>query len=233
MGVLDVEGDAARAHAALRAGGVAIVPHTVGYAALGGSTAALMRVFEAKRRDEAKRNAMIGDMAIHREVHECSARGREVVEAITIDHDLPLGCVAPARMDHPLIAALGPAMIPRSTRDGTVVMLMNAGRHHAALCRLSLRDMVPLFGSSANLSMAGTNFSVEDIEPEILAIADVVVDHGLQPFHPYAQSSTLLNVETLEVLRVGSCYEDIAHILRRHFGHALPPRKRAGEEATR
>ena len=225
MPVLNIEGDAARAYAALEGGGVAIVPHTVGYAALGGSPASLMRIFETKRRVESKRNAMIGDLAIHREVHDCTPRGREVVEAITLDYDLPLGCVAPAHLDHPLLAALGPEMIPRSTRNGTVVMLMNAGRHHAALCRRSLKGGVPLFGSSANLSMAGTNFRVEDIEPEILEIADVVVDHGLQPFHPYAQSSTLLNVETLEILRVGSAYEEIAHILRRHFGHELPPRE--------
>ena len=228
MPVLDVEGDAARAYAALEAGGVAIVPHTVGYAALGGSTRALETIFDTKRRGASKLNAMIGDMAIHREVHDCSPRAREVVEAIALDHDLPLGCIAPARMDHPLLAALEPEMVPRSTRDGTVVMLLNAGRHHAALCRRSLEGGVPLFGSSANLSMAGTNFRVEDIEPEILAIADVVIDHGLQPCHPYAQSSTLLNVETLEVTRVGSCYEDIADILSKHFGHHLPPR----EEAT-
>ena len=225
MPVLDVEGDADRAYAALEAGGIAVVPHNVGYAALGGSTASLMRIFETKRRGASKLNAMIGDLETHREVHDCSARGREVVEAITLDYGLPLGCVAPAHMDHPLLAALEPEMIPRSTRDGTVVMLLNAGRHHAALCRRSREGGVPLFGSSANLSMAGTNFCVEDIEPEIMAIADVVVDHGLQPFHPYGQSSTLINVETLEILRVGSCYEDIAHILAKHFGHELPPRE--------
>ena len=82
--------------------------------------------------------------------------------------------------------------------------------------------MFPLFGSSANLSLGGTKFKVEDIEPEIMAIADIVIDHGLQPFHPYGASSTLLNVETLEVIRFGSCYEDIAYILKRHFHIDLP-----------
>lgn len=39
--------------------------------------------------------------------------------------------------------------------------------------------------------------------------------------YPYAASSTLLNVETLEVVRHGSCFADIAYILQRHFGETL------------
>ncbi|MEM7694059.1 MAG: Sua5/YciO/YrdC/YwlC family protein [Pseudomonadota bacterium] len=224
MAVFDVKADAARAFAALKAGGVAIVPHNIGYAALGGSTAALKRIFDTKKRAATKLNAMIGNRTIHQEVHNCSTRGREVVAAITEDYGLPLGCIAPAHMDHPLITSLEPEMVPRSTKDGTVVMLLNAGAHHAELTRLSYENTLPLFGSSANLSLGGTKFCVEDIEPEIIAIADEVVDHGLQPFHPYGQSSTLVNVETLNVLRIGSCYEDIRYILRRHFGHEIPPR---------
>ena len=67
---------------------------------------------------------------------------------------------------------------------------------------------------------------------ETPGIADVVIDHGLQRFHPYAASSTLLNVETLEVVRHGSCFADIAYILQRHFGLALaPPTARAGSQS--
>ena len=63
---------------------------------------------------------------------------------------------------------------------------------------------------------------------DLQAIADVVIDHGLQKFHTYAASSTLLNVETLEVVRAGSCYENIRYIVERHFGVALkPPSARA------
>lgn len=225
--LFDVDADAARAFQALRGGGIVIVPHSVGYAALGGSNDALLRIFHTKRRGEHKRNAMIANSAIQREVHALSSRGREVVEAITADYDLPLGCIGPANVDHPLLSKLGPEMLERSSRDGTVVMLLNAGRFHAALTAMSYAQAMPLFGSSANLSTMGTNFSVEHIEPEIIAIADEVIDHGLQKYHPSGTSSTLLNVETLEVWRVGSCYEDIAYILKRHFGHALPSRQEA------
>jgi tRNA A37 threonylcarbamoyladenosine synthetase subunit TsaC/SUA5/YrdC len=226
MALFDIPGDARRAFDALKSGGIAIVPNTIGYSILGGSGASLRRIFETKKRQASKRNAMVGNRALHREVHRCSTRGAEIVEAIIGDYDLPLGCIAPANPDHPLLRMLDTETLDASTKDGTVVMLLNAGPFHAELTRLSQTERHPLFGSSANLTLSGTKFKVEDIEPEILAIADVVVDHGLQRFHPYAASSTLLDVERLEVVRYGSCYEDIAYILKRHFGVALPPRPR-------
>jgi hypothetical protein len=168
---------------------------------------------------------MVGNADIQRELHILSPRGRDIVAAITEDYDLPLGCIAPCRIDHPLLRALTPEALAASTRDDTLVILMNAGKFHAALTRLSFAENHPLVGSSANVSLSGTKFTVEAIEPEIEAIADVVVDHGLQKYHTYAASSTLLNAETLEVVRAGSCYENIRYVIERHFGVALklPP----------
>jgi tRNA A37 threonylcarbamoyladenosine synthetase subunit TsaC/SUA5/YrdC len=223
MPLFDVTGDARRAFDVLERGGSAIVPNTIGYSVLGGSGDALRRIFEAKRRGASKRNAMVANLTIQREVQRCSSRGRDIVSAIVEDYDLPLGCIAPCRLDHPMLAKLDKETLAGSTQDGTVAILLNAGRFHAALTQLSERTMIPLFGSSANLSLSGTKFKVEDIEPEIINVADIVIDHGLQPFHRYRASSTLLNVETLEVVRFGSCYEDIAYILQRHFQVDLPP----------
>jgi len=224
VSLFDVAGDARRAFDALRRGGIAIVPNTIGYSVLGGSGAALRRIFDTKKRAASKLNAMVANADIHREVHVCSPRGRDIVRAITEDYDLPLGCIAPCRLDHPLLRKLDPETLGGSTKNGTVVMLLNAGPVHAALTRLSHAETHPLFGSSANKTLSGTKFRVEDIEAEITAIADAVIDHGLQRFHRYAASSTLLDVEALEVVRFGSCYEDIAYILKRHFGVKLPPR---------
>ena len=224
MALFDIEGDARKAFATLTAGGIAIVPNTIGYSILGGSGEALKRIFETKKRGASKLNAMVANRDIHREVHVCSPRGREIVEAITGDYGLPLGCIAPCRLDHPIFRRLDAEAIEASTKGGTVVMLLNAGSLHAALTRLSHEASYPLFGSSANLTLSGTKFRVEDIEKEIIDIADIVVDHGLQRFHPYRASSTLLDVEKLEVVRFGSCYEDIAYVLKRHFSVELPPR---------
>ena len=219
----DIAGDARRAFDIVRAGGIGILPMDVGYSIIGGSAAALKRIFDAKRRAPSKLNAMVADNAIHRDIHIVDARGAEIVACITEDYDLPLGAVAPARMDHPLLAKLPREAVAASQKDGTVVMLLNAGPFHREICCLSRAEGHPLFGSSANLSLAGTKFRVEDIEPEIAVIADIVVDHGLRKYHVYKASSTLLNVMTLEVVRFGSCYEPIADILKRHFGIELPP----------
>ena len=223
MGMLDIAGDARRAFDVLRSGGIAILPMDVGYSLIGGGEAALARIFETKRRAPSKLNAMVADNEIHREVHQLDRRGFDIVTALTEDHDLPLGAIAPARLDHPRLKAVSPETLARSHRDGTIAMLLNAGPFHAEICRLSREEGHPLFGSSANLSLTGTKFRVEDIEPEIRAIADVVIDHGLRKYHLYKASSTLLDIERMEVVRVGACYELIADVLQRSFAIELPP----------
>ncbi|TQJ29919.1 Sua5/YciO/YrdC/YwlC family protein [Microbacterium sp. SLBN-146] len=219
--VFDVVGDARRAFDVLAAGGIAVVPNDIGYSALGGSPEALELIFRTKGRAPQKLNAMVADLETHRDLHECSERGRRIVETIVLDYGLPLGCIAPFRTDHPLMTSLPAEVVAASTRENTLVMLLNAGRFHAELTRLARENDVALFGSSANLTLGGTKFRVEDIEREIIDVADIVVDHGLQKYHPYGSSSTLLNVETLEVVRRGSCFPDIAYILERHFGEDI------------
>jgi len=219
----DVPADAARAFATLRAGGIAIVPNATGYSLLGGSPEALRRIFRTKGRGAEKRNAMVGNADWHADLHVCGTRGREIVAAITMDYDLPFGCVAPFRPDHRTLGTLPAGTLAESSVGGTIAMLLNAGRLHAALTALSFAAGVPLFGSSANLTGTGPRFAVEDMQPEILAIADTLIDHGLQWGHVYAASATLLNVETLQVVRHGACFTDIAYVVRRHFGIDLPP----------
>jgi hypothetical protein len=51
----------------------------------------------------------------------------------------------------------------------------------------------------------------------------VVIDYGLQKYHRYRRSSTMIDFTTMEVVRIGSCYELIQDVLRRHFKVELPP----------
>ena len=227
MAVIDIEGDAARAFAVMKDGGIALLPQSVGYSLIAAHPTPLKRIFDTKRRTPSKLNAMLGNDAIASELYILSARGREVLDAITKSYDLPLGAIAPFQREHPIFRLLDDDMMERSTKDGTLLMLLNAGPFHAAITRHSHSDKVALFGSSANVSMSGTKFSSDDIEPEIRAIADVCIDYGLMKYHPYRASSTLLNLETLEVVRYGSCYEDIRDIVRRHFQHDLGARPAA------
>jgi hypothetical protein len=165
---------------------------------------------------------MVANHDIAQSVYKLSPRARDVIECITLEYDLPLGAVAPCHLDHPMLTRLDAQALRASTKDGTLVMLLNAGKFHAAITRHSWDAQFPLFGSSANLSMTGTKFDGDDIEPEIQSIADTFIHYGLMKYHPWRQSSTLLNVETFEIVRFGSCYENIADIVKRHFRVTLP-----------
>ncbi|MDE0724985.1 MAG: Sua5/YciO/YrdC/YwlC family protein [Alphaproteobacteria bacterium] len=218
LGPYDFEGDAERAMAVLRRGGIAILPMDVGYSLIGGSKAALARIFEAKGRAADKLNAMVGDHAIHEAIHLVDQRAQDVVQALTVDAGLPLGVIAPCDLSHPLLRVID---LDGSNKDGTIALLMNAGSFHGAISRLSLATGHPLFGSSANRSLQGTKFRVEDMEPEITAIADIIIDYGLRKYHPYGASSTLLDVTDMTVVRKGACFELIIDTLRRRFDIAL------------
>jgi len=218
LGPYDFEGDAERAMAVLRRGGIAILPMDVGYSLIGGSKAALARIFEAKGRAADKLNAMVGDHAIHEAIHLVDQRAQDVVQALTVDAGLPLGVIAPCDLSHPLLRVID---LDGSNKGGTIALLMNAGSFHGAISRLSLATGHPLFGSSANRSLQGTKFRVEDMEPEITAIADIIIDYGLRKYHPYGASSTLLDVTDMTVVRKGACFELITDTLRRRFDIAL------------
>ena len=222
MAVIDLAADAQRAFAALKGDGIAIFPNDLGYAVMGGSTAAVRRINQAKGRGGHKRNAFMCGMDTQREVHVLDARSREIVEAIMVDYDLPLGLAAPFRPDHPLLAQVDDELMRLSTAGGTLGMLLNAGPLFNELCRLCSDAVLPVFGSSANVSGTGPKFRVEDIQPEIKAVADVMIDYGLRRFHVYGRSATILRLPELEVIRMGSCYELIADVLRRHFSVELP-----------
>jgi tRNA A37 threonylcarbamoyladenosine synthetase subunit TsaC/SUA5/YrdC len=161
---------------------------------------------------------MVGDHAIHEAIHLVDQRAQDVVQALTVDAGLPLGVIAPCDLSHPLLRVID---LDGSNKDGTIALLMNAGSFHGAISRLSLATGHPLFGSSANRSLQGTKFRVEDMEPEITAIADIIIDYGLRKYHLYGASSTLLDVTDMTVVRKGACFELITDTLRRRFDIAL------------
>lgn len=222
MATLDIKGDARRAFDVIKNGGGVIFPVDVGYTFIGGSRDALQRIFKTKGRAPHKRNAMVADLALHDEIHVLDQRGKDMIRAITEDYDLPLGPIAPYRADHPLIRMLASESLEGSTVGSTMAMLVNAGPFHAEMCRLSREEQHPLFGSSANLTGSGTRFRVQDIQQELKDVADLIIDYGLRKYHLYKRSATLINFQTLEVVRVGACYELIADVMLRHFKVELP-----------
>ncbi len=223
MRLYDAGADAKRVYDVLADGGIGIVPTDVGYVILGIASAAIRKIFEVKRRKPEKLNAMCGCAEMHRDLHVLSNDRRAVVSAIVDSCDLPMGTVAPGRMEHPALAGLDPDVLDQTTDNGTIAMLLNAGPILDTLARIAFAEDRLVIGSSANVSLRGVKFRAGDIEPEIRAAADIVVDYGLARWNGYGKSSTMINVDTMSVVRYGSCFDLIDDVLHRHFDIALPP----------
>lgn len=223
MTPFDYEADAARAMEAVLDGGIAIIPTTVGYVIVATTTDAIGRIIKVKQRGPAKLNAMIGNKSLHAALHVLDARSRRAVRMITEGYDLPMGTVGPADLSHPMLKSLEPEVLERTSKEGTIAMLLNAGPLLDAMAQLSFEAGRLVIGSSANLSLQGTKFRASDIEQEVRDAADVVIDYGLMRWASYGRSSTMINVHDWSVVRYGSCFDLIDEALRRHFDIALPP----------
>src|ERR1700739_4573736 len=146
-----------------------------------------------------------------------------MVDASTVDFDLPLGVIGPVRKDHPIIAGIEPETVRASMIGDTMAMVHNNGACATELARLSLESNIAFLGSSANISGTGVKFRLEDIQPEIVEGADLFVDYGLAKYHLYRVSSTMINFDSMQVIRIGCCYELISDILQRYFDFEFPP----------
>jgi tRNA A37 threonylcarbamoyladenosine synthetase subunit TsaC/SUA5/YrdC len=219
--LIDYDADAQRVFDVVANGGTAIMPVTTGYALLGASHASVMGIFNNKRRAPTKVTALCGSIEMYEAVQIVGDEQRRVIDAITRFFRLPLGVIAPVRLDHPIFKHVDDEILVQSRRDGTMLTLLNGGALADKIAHLSLKHHVAMFGSSANLSTKGTKFRLEDVEPEIRAMADIEIDYGPVLWNAYGKSSTIIDFRDYTVVRVGIAYEQIEYILRKHFSIAL------------
>jgi tRNA A37 threonylcarbamoyladenosine synthetase subunit TsaC/SUA5/YrdC len=218
----DIAADARRVFDAVRGGGIAIIHVDVGYAVLAHTADAVRRIYATKHRSYDKPTGLLGNHALHEALHILGAREREMVRRITHEHDLPLAVIAPYRADHPLLATLDPFVRKQAVKNDTLNILLNAGELRNAVADLALAHEVVCVGSSANVSLSGTKYRLEDVDPELRAIADVETDYGLCAHHNrQGLSSTMIDFTTFRVQRAGACFEQIANVMRREFGVEL------------
>ncbi len=96
-------------------------------------------------------------------------------------------------------------------------MLLGAGPFLDVLGRLSYENQIPIIGSSANVTQQGVKFRVEDIESEVIAAADMVIDYGLMRWASYNFSSTMIDFRDYSVVRNGACFDLLQDLLRRQY----------------
>ncbi len=217
------QGEALEAKAAevvdvIAGGGVAIIPLDVAYGIVGNSEASIRTIFSAKNRSFEKPSGCFSNWEIFTEIQVTDQRQKDVVKAIIQDHDLPFSTVAPFRPDHPFFKDMAPFVMQNSTKAGTIDMLLNAGPFHDAMTRMAWARQMPILGSSANTSLTGSKYRLQDIDRPVRDAADIEVDGGLSKYHnPEGLSSTIVDLRTFKTWRRGVCYDRIAAILKKDF----------------
>ena len=215
---LDLEREAVRIVDVVAGGGVAIMPLDVAYGIIGHTESAIRHIFTAKQRSYEKPSGMFGNWDLFNEIYPLEQRERDVVRAIILDNDLPFSIVAPFRPDVPHLAGLDSFVLETTTKNGTLDMILNAGALHNEMTRLCRERQVAVVGSSANLSLAGSKYRLDDIEEPVRAAADLVIDGGLSKYHSdEGLSSTIVDLRNYKTVRVGHCYDAICHLLLEDF----------------
>ena len=205
--------DAARVFECVRDGGVAIFPVSVGYAIVGHSDESIQRTYAAKERSLEKPCGNFGSLQLFNDMLVASDQARELARVIIEDHDLPFSVVAPFRPDHPVIQSMQPFTQRNATKAGTMNLLMNAGPLHNEIARLVRENEFCVSGSSANVSLTGSKFRLEDVQDQVRNSADVQIDYGLVPYHnPDGLGSSIVDLTNFRTVRVGCVYDRIAQI---------------------
>jgi len=222
-GVHDPVIDGRAIHAAVVQGQVAIFKADVGYAIVGHTEPAIRRIYEAKARSFSKPCGMFGSYDMFLEVIDIDARARDYVRAVIFDHGLPISIVAPFRPDHPLFRGVAPFVLANASKAGTMDVLMNAGPTHDEIARQALARSQPVFGSSANRSLAGSKFHFADIEPEVIAATDLVLDRGASKYsNARGLGSSIIDLRTFSPVRIGICFDELRQVAARGFGIDIP-----------
>lgn len=218
----DIEADARRVFEVLERGGVAIIYLDVAYSILGRTEESVRRIYAAKKRSFNKPTGIVGCLAIHDALHIVGEREKAVVRAVTVDHGLPMAVVAPYRADHPFLRNMDPFVLGNAVKGDTLNLLINAGKLRNRIGDLSWEHMTPMVGSSANMSLTGSRYRVEDVEPELMNIADIVIDYGQSKYHnTNGQSSTMIDFRDFSIVRKGVCFDQIAHVMASEFSITL------------
>lgn len=224
-----VRADAQKAFQYMKAGGVSILPLNVSYAIFAATARGVERIFELKQRKPTKPNGVVGNWQIFNEVMLTEQRDKDLVKCITQEHNLPLSVIAPFRADHDWLRTVEFGALRRASKNGTMDLLLNAGAIHNELARMSWESATPLMGSSANVSLGGSKFRVEDVEDSVKNGCDIVIGYGTSKYiNDFGIGSTIIELPTWKVLRWGGLFERQAEIVKKQFGVELDSRPTDG-----
>lgn len=209
--------DVARLLDAIATGQVAIAPLDVAYAVNACTEAGIRRIYAAKKRSYEKPGGLFANVAMSRAIHLMEDWKHDLAETIVSEEDIPFSIVAPFRARHRFFSRVEPFVMESSTREGTLDMLLNAGQFHNEIAHQSWERGMPVFGSSANMSLQGSKYRYQDIEAPVREAASVHFDYGLSKHaNPEGHSSTIIDFRDFSVIRVGVVFGRVAAAFRKH-----------------
>ena len=123
----DIIGDAQQIKDVILGGGVVILQGDVGYGLLTATPKAARKTIDVKGRPLTSGTARLAADFRH-QAQILDPVKHDMIDAITIDYDLPLGVIAPVRLGHPMVESIEPQTFRASSVEGTMAMLHNNGR---------------------------------------------------------------------------------------------------------
>jgi tRNA A37 threonylcarbamoyladenosine synthetase subunit TsaC/SUA5/YrdC len=203
-------------------GGVAIIPTCLTYAIVGHRAPAIERIFTAKARSYDKPCGLFGSPELSSALHDLPNERHEIVRILAEEEQLPFSVVAPVRLGHPFLACLDDFVVRNASKCRTMDMVVNGGPFVAALAARSFARGIAVIGSSANRSLHGSRYRLEDVDLEVRAAADLRLDYGLSRWAtPKGLSSTIIDFSNFSTVRIGHQYEALREALKRRFGIEL------------
>ena len=193
--------------------GVAIIPLDVAYAIVGNSKKSIETIFKCKNRSFEKPSGMFSNYELLKEIQIIDSWKHDIIKAVIFDNNLPMSTVAPFKRDHPMFKNVDNWVLKNSTKIGTLDMLLNAGEFHDEMTKQSMELEMPVLGSSANTSLTGSKYNLDDIDFPVISVADILIDGGTSEYeNEKGRSSTIIDFDNFKTIRIGVCYDKIRKI---------------------
>tara|TARA_Y100001970_G_C14123795_1_gene797800 strand:- start:44 stop:748 length:705 start_codon:yes stop_codon:yes gene_type:complete len=201
--------------------GVAIIPLDVAYAIVGNSKKSIETIFKCKNRSFDKPSGMFSNYELLKDIQIIDTWKHDIIKAVIFDNNLPMSTVAPFKKDHPMFRNVDDWVLKNSTKIGTLDMLLNAGEFHNEMTKQSMEIQMPVLGSSANTSLTGSKYNLEEVDQPVLEAGNILIDGGTSKYeNDKGRSSTIIDFGNFETIRIGVCYDEIREIFSK-FGVEL------------
>src|SRR5262245_60793182 len=204
-----------QAYAAIRSGGLILVPMDVGYGLLGHSVEAIETIYRIKGRS--RPCVIAGNADVLADVALLDAKLARW--ALEVSRWTPLAVVAGENPHSRLLRTMSESAKARITTNGTVATFLNLGPLVEQLLDRATADGYLLVGSSANKTLAGNNYRLEDVPTSIKEVVDWSIDGGPAKYtNAQGFGATIVDLMTLQVLRHGINGQPITEALDRLTG---------------